>query len=76
MTTQPSGQPNSQNPTLMELRSLRREFAELKSEVTGLRADLNNKKPLDITDQVAKGVVVAGFFWIVMAAFFQACMSL
>jgi hypothetical protein len=48
------------NPTLVELRSLRRELAETREEVVKLRADLDYKKLPNISDQVAIGMFKAG----------------
>lgn len=74
MTTQQPNQPNpQQNPTLNELKGLRRDFTSLREELVMLRADLSSRKPPDITDQVAKGVVLAGVFWFVLVLIIQAC---
>lgn len=62
--------PSPQNPTLIELQALRKEFAALREEVAGVRADM--KRPVNITDQVAKGVVIAGLFWFVVVFILQA----
>lgn len=65
-TKQPTPATNhAVNPAVAELQALRREFSDTRKEIEGLRADLKGKKPINVTDQVAKGVVIAGFFWLV-----------
>ena len=66
-----SNQP-PQNPSLVELRLMRQELAKLREEVAAFRAELGSKKPPDITDQVARGVVLAGVFWFALIFLFQA----
>jgi|GEM_PF-6451942 cell shape-determining protein MreC len=63
--------PNPPNASLNELKAIRRELSDLKSELSALRSDLGSKKPLNITDQVAKGVVIGGIFLVVIFAFLQ-----
>jgi hypothetical protein len=60
-----------QNPSLTELRSIRRELSALREEFAAARAQAVNQKPPDITDQVAKGVVLAGVFWFVIVFVLQ-----
>ncbi|MBD2018673.1 hypothetical protein H6F43_00550 [Leptolyngbya sp. FACHB-36] len=59
------------NPAVAELKALRNEFARMREELTGLRSELSSRKMPDITDQVAKGVVLAGVFWGVLFLFFR-----
>ncbi|PSB30145.1 hypothetical protein [Stenomitos frigidus] len=58
---QPKPTPQSIPPSVTELRALRSELALVKEELIGLRSDLKNRKQADVTDQVAKGVLIAGF---------------
>lgn len=66
---------NPQNPSLTELKLLRQEFAALREEVAGFRSDLGKRKAPNITDQVAKGVVIALFFWLVVVVFLNGFLS-
>ncbi|MBW4422224.1 MAG: hypothetical protein KME13_23915 [Myxacorys californica WJT36-NPBG1] len=60
MKSSPPGQ--AVNPAVVELQSLRLEMRQTKEELAGLRADF---RKLNIIDQVAKGVLLAGFaLWI------------
>ncbi|MBD2018787.1 hypothetical protein H6F43_01135 [Leptolyngbya sp. FACHB-36] len=59
------------NPAVAELKALRNEFARVREELTELRSELKSRKMPDITDQVAKGVVLAGVFWAVLLWFFR-----
>ena len=53
--------PQPPNPAVVELQSVRTELEGVRNELIGLRADLRDKKTFNITDQVAKGVLLAGF---------------
>ncbi len=56
----PQNTPAQGNPTLAELRSLKRELTETREEVAKLRAELDYKKLPNISDQVAIGMLKAG----------------
>lgn len=71
MTQPKQPQQPQQNPSLTELRLIRQELTKLREEVATLRAETSSKKPPDITDQVAKGVVLAGVFWFALLIVFQ-----
>lgn len=73
MTQKPD--PNQPSPMLIELQAIRRELEAVQTEVSGLRRDLKDKKTFQITDQVAKGVVIAGVFWIVLWNVLQVLLS-
>lgn len=53
----------TQSPSLAELQMMRAELNAIYNEIAGLRKDLKDKKTFQISDQVAKGVVIAGLFW-------------
>lgn len=54
------------NPSLQELRAIRKELAEVATELAALRKDLKSPKTLSITDSVAKGVVIGNLFLVVV----------
>lgn len=66
MTQSTQKNPNAGgNQAVSELQALRFEFRKMREEVEGLRNDLSGRKPLNITDQVSKGVVIALMFcWV------------
>ncbi|MBI4739685.1 hypothetical protein HY772_09195 [Candidatus Woesearchaeota archaeon] len=64
--------PQPPNQSVVELRAIRQELAALRKdtaalneEMSSLHQSVKNKKTLAISDQVAKGAVIAGLFWIV-----------
>ncbi len=65
-----------QDPALVELQLMRHELAELKDEVSKLRSDLANKRPINIANQVAKGVIIAGAVWLLILFILQAMGSM
>jgi hypothetical protein len=56
-------QQKPENPAVQELRAIRKELIEMKMELKSFRDLVEFRKPPDIKDQVAKGVIIAGLAW-------------
>jgi len=77
MNTPPTARynPHPPNPAVEELQNVRVELEGIRNELIGLRADLRDKKTLNITDNVAKGVLLAGFALCVISFVFSLLVS-
>lgn len=69
--TSPISPEKPENPAVQELRAIRGELLNLKTEIREFRVLVESRKPPDIKDQVAKGVILAGLFWFVIISVFQ-----
>ena len=67
---------SSKNSTLVELQSIRHELTELRDELGKLRNDLTRKRPINIANQVAKGIIIAGAFWLLASLIFAVAFRL
>ena len=54
----------------MELQAVRTELEGVRNELIGLRADLKDKKTFRMADQVAIGILLAGFASFAIAVVF------